>query len=152
MVLPLLAGMLGSGLASAGILGATGFLANPLIAGAIGSGLGQFAQTGDVKEGVKTGLGSYLGGAALGKAFGGSGFSAGRMTANQVGANALPGVTPEQFAGNADLTGAYANSGSNAANTLKQTQDLLAGQPVSTGGFMGGPDTGCKWRRQGGRI
>ena len=140
MVLPLLAGMLGSGLASAGILGATGFLANPLIAGAIGSGLGQFAQTGDIEEGVKTGLGSYLGGAALGKAFGGAGFNAGKMTANQVGANALPGVNPEQFAGNSPLTGAYADAGSNAANTLKQTQDLFATQAGNTGGFMGGPE------------
>ena len=139
MVLPLLAGMLGSGLASAGILGATGILANPLIAGSIGAGLGQFAQTGDVKEGVKTGLGSYLGGAALGKAFGGSGFNAGRMTANQVGANALPGVNPEQFAGKAPLTGAYADAGS-AANKLKATQDLMATQSGNTGGFMGGPE------------
>ena len=102
MVLPLLAGMLGSGLASAGILGATGILANPLIAGAIGSGLGQFAQTGDVKEGLKTGLGSYLGGAALGKAFGGAGFNAGSYGQNELAANQL-GITADQAGGLAEI-------------------------------------------------
>ncbi len=105
MVLPLLAGMLGSGLASAGMLGATGFLANPLIAGAIGSGLGQFAQTGDIEEGVKTGLGSYLGGAALGtigSKLSGSTFNAGSYGANELAANQL-GLTASQAAGNAPL-------------------------------------------------
>jgi len=101
MVLPLLAGMLGSGLASAGILGATGFLANPLIAGSIGAGLGQFAQTGDVKEGVKTGLGSYLGGAALGtigsKLTGGPAFNIGSYGQNELAANQL-GITADQVA------------------------------------------------------
>jgi len=106
MVLPLLAGMLGSGLASAGMLGATGFLANPLIAGSIGAGLGQFAQTGDVKEGVKTGLGSYLGGAALGtigsKLTGGPAFELGSYGQNQLAANQL-GITADQAGGLADI-------------------------------------------------
>jgi len=124
MVLPLLAGMLGSGLASAGMLGATGFLANPLIAGSIGSGLGQFAQTGDVKEGLKTGLGSYLGGAALGKAFGGADFNIGKMTPDQFGASQLQGVSPDQFANNADLTGVYASQG-DALNKLNSVRDVI---------------------------
>jgi len=132
MVLPLLAGMLGSGLASAGMLGATGFLANPLIAGSIGSGLGQFAQTGDVKEGLKTGLGSYLGGAALGKAFGGADFNIGKMTPDQFGASQLQGVSPDQFANNADLTGAYASQG-DALNKLNSVRDVINNSNAASG-------------------
>ena len=141
MVLPLLAGMLGSGLASAGILGATGFLANPLIAGSIGAGLGQFAQTGDVKEGVKTGLGSYLGGAALGKAFGGAGFNAGSVTPNQFGANALPGLTPEQFAGGAgvDMPARYASGGADF-DKLTAARQAVTQQANVPRGILGGPE------------
>lgn len=140
MVLPLLAGMLGSGLASAGILGATGFLANPLIAGSIGAGLGQFAQTGDVKEGLKTGLGSYLGGAALGKAFGGAGFNAGSVTPDQFGANALPGLTPEQFAGGAgvDMPARYAAGGADFGK-LDAARQAVTQQANVPRGILGGP-------------
>lgn len=138
MVLPLLAGMLGSGLASAGMLGATGFLANPLIAGSIGSGLGQFAQTGDIKEGLKTGIGSYLGGAALGKAFGGADFNIGKMTADQFGASQLQGVSPEQFADEKALTGAYASQG-DALSKLNATRDVINTQRGLDPNFLGGP-------------
>jgi len=138
MVLPLLAGMLGSGLASAGMLGATGFLANPLIAGSIGSGLGQFAQTGDVKEGLKTGLGSYLGGAALGKAFGGADFNVGKMTADQFGASQLQGVSPEQFADEKALTGTYASQG-DALSKLNATRSVIDTQRGLDPNFLGGP-------------
>ncbi|MAD65987.1 MAG: hypothetical protein CMK24_00715 [Porticoccaceae bacterium] len=138
MVLPLLAGMLGSGLASAGMLGATGFLANPLIAGSIGSGLGQFAQTGDVKEGLKTGLGSYLGGAALGKAFGGADFNVGKMTADQFGASQFQGVSPEQFADEKALTGAYASQG-DALSKLNATRSVIDTQRGLDPNFLGGP-------------
>jgi hypothetical protein len=41
-----------------------------LTAGAIGSGLGSYLQTGSLERGLMTGLGSYLGGAALGKLMG----------------------------------------------------------------------------------
>ena len=66
-MLPMILGFLGSAFAPA-IAGATGIaaLASPLLAGAIGSGLGAFAQTGDLKEGLKTGLGSFVGGKLLG--------------------------------------------------------------------------------------
>lgn len=140
MVLPLLAGMLGSGLASAGILGATGFLANPLIAGAIGSGLGQFAQTGDVKEGVKTGLGSYLGGAALGKAFGGAGFNAGSVTPDQFGAKTM-NLTPEQFAGDVgvNMPARYASGGADF-DKLTAARQAVTQQANVPRGILGGPE------------
>lgn len=66
-MLPMILGFLGSAFAPA-IAGATGIsaLASPLLAGAIGSGLGSFAETGDLKQGIKTGLGSFVGGKLLG--------------------------------------------------------------------------------------
>jgi len=74
MALPLLLSFLGSGLAKAGVLGAAGsFLSNPLIMGAIGSGVGTAIETGDVKKGIGAGLGSFVGGKALGSVMGGGG-------------------------------------------------------------------------------
>ena len=52
MVLPLLLGLGGSALAGTGAI--TGLSA--LTAGALGSGLGSFIETGDLGEGIKTGL------------------------------------------------------------------------------------------------
>lgn len=132
MVLPLLAGMLGSGLASAGMLGATGFLANPLIAGSIGAGLGQFAQTGDVKEGVKTGLGSYLGGAALGtigsKLTGGPAFNAGSYGANELAANQL-GITAGQVADPSTIpTNTMLNGRAVTPELATQVRDAIGNQ------------------------
>lgn len=132
MVLPLLAGMLGSGLASAGILGATGILANPLIAGSIGAGLGQFAQTGDVKEGVKTGLGSYLGGAALGsigsKLTGGPAFNAGSYGQNELAANQL-GITADQVAKPSTIpTGAMLNGKAITPDLVNQVTGAIGNQ------------------------
>ena len=74
MALPLLLSFLGSGLAKAGVLGAAGsFLSNPLVASAIGSGLGTAIETGDVKKGLASGLGSFAGGKLLGGMVGGGG-------------------------------------------------------------------------------
>lgn len=72
-MLPLILGFLGSAFAPA-IAGATGIaaLASPLLAGSIGAGLGATAQTGDIGEGIKTGLGAYAGGALLGGLMGGT--------------------------------------------------------------------------------
>jgi len=68
MVLPLLLGLLGGGLANAGALGVLGTLGtNALAMGAIGSGIGSAIETGDLGEGLKTGLLSFLGGSILGK-------------------------------------------------------------------------------------
>ena len=67
-MLPMLLGLLGGGLGTAGTLGSIGALGGA----ALGSGLGSFAQTGDLGEGIKTGIGAYLGGAALGALAGGA--------------------------------------------------------------------------------
>ena len=69
MVLPLLLGLGGSALAGTGAI--TGLSA--LTAGALGSGLGSFIETGDLGEGIKTGLMSFAGGKLLGSAMGGAG-------------------------------------------------------------------------------
>jgi hypothetical protein len=66
-MLPMILGFLGSAFAPA-IAGATGIaaLASPLLAGAIGSGLGTYAETGNLGDAVKSGLGSFAGGKLLG--------------------------------------------------------------------------------------
>ena len=66
-MLPILFGLGGSALAGAGMLGGM----SALTAGALGSGLGSYLETGDLGQGIQTGLLSFLGGKALGSAFGG---------------------------------------------------------------------------------
>jgi len=78
MALPLLLGLAGSGLAGAGMLGGMG----ALTAGAIGSGLGSYLETGDLGQGIQTGLLSFLGGKALGSMMGAGGSEAAGMTAD----------------------------------------------------------------------
>jgi len=63
-----LLGLLGGGLASAGMLGGI----SPLLASALGSGLGTAAETGDLGEGLKAGIGGFLGGKVLGGLMGGT--------------------------------------------------------------------------------
>lgn len=72
MVLPLIFGALGSGLAASGALSTLGLgaLASPLVAGSIGSGLGAAIETGDLEKGILTGLGSFAGGSILGPMMG----------------------------------------------------------------------------------
>jgi hypothetical protein len=65
-MLPMLLGLGGSALAGAGMLGGMG----ALTAGAIGSGLGSYLETGDLGQGIQTGLMSFLGGKALGSMMG----------------------------------------------------------------------------------
>ena len=68
MVLPLIFGMLGSGLASTGALAGIGLGGlSALGAGSIGAGLGATLETGDLEKGILTGLGSFAGGALAGK-------------------------------------------------------------------------------------
>ena len=55
--LPLLLGLLGSGLGSAGLLGG-----NALLLGALGSGIGTTVETGSLKKGIQAGLMRCLGG------------------------------------------------------------------------------------------
>ena len=60
-LLPVLGGLGGTALATSGVLAGAGGLgafmaANPYIAGAIGSGLGKTLATGDIEQGIRTGL------------------------------------------------------------------------------------------------
>jgi len=86
MVLPLL---LGLGLPALGATAASGtFLATmagalgPVGMGALGTGLGSFIQTGDLGEGIQTGLTSFLGGKLLGGLTGGSGAGGDKIATN----------------------------------------------------------------------
>ena len=69
----MLLGLAGSGLAGAGMLGGMG----ALTAGALGSGLGSYLETGDLGQGIQTGLMSFLGGKALGSMMGSGADAAG---------------------------------------------------------------------------
>jgi hypothetical protein len=99
-MLPMILSFLGSAFAPA-IGAATGIaaLANPLITGAIGSGLGAFAQTGNLGDALKSGLGSYAGGKLVGGLMGSSSPAAlnaplaGQSTIG-AGANAMTAGTP----------------------------------------------------------
>jgi hypothetical protein len=92
MALPFILSLLGSGLAGAGALG-TGILASPLIAGAVGAGLGKTFETGDLGEGIKTGLtAGLLGG--IGGALVGGGAAAAAPAAGGAVAPAVAGAAP----------------------------------------------------------
>lgn len=123
MVLPLILGALGSGLAATGVagLGTLGVLG----AGSLGAGLGSYMQTGDLEQGILTGLGSFAGGALLGPMLGGAGAGAGTAAGGATGTatgNALTGT-------GAALT----NTGSNLANT----GSTLAATGVNAGANAG---------------
>lgn len=87
MALPLLLGLAGSGLAGAGMLGGMG----ALTAGAIGSGLGSYLETGDLGQGIQTGLLSFLGGKALGSVMGGASGTGASEAASAATQGPLPG-------------------------------------------------------------
>ena len=97
-MLPMLLGLAGSGLAGAGMLGGMG----ALTAGALGSGLGSYLETGDLGQGIQTGLMSFLGGKALGSLMGGA--TGATPTAAGAGAGAgtagLPGSVQSNVAAN----------------------------------------------------
>jgi hypothetical protein len=88
-MLPMLLGLLGGGLGTAGALGSIGALGGA----ALGSGLGSFAQTGDLGEGIKTGIGAYLGGAALGALAGGAAGAGTKAAADAVTGGVTGGAT-----------------------------------------------------------
>lgn len=96
MALPLILGLLGSGMAGAGLLGTL----SPLIAGSLGAGIGSAVETGDLREGIKTGLLSGLmggiGGALVGGGTGVLGAQAGQTTGQVAGQTA--GQTAAQTA------------------------------------------------------
>jgi len=95
MVLPLL---LGLGLPALGATAASGtFLATmagalgPVGMGALGTGLGSFIQTGDLGEGIQTGLTSFLGGKLLGGLTGGASADAPMTETANFGSQPTPG-------------------------------------------------------------
>lgn len=148
MALPLILGMLGSGLAGAGALGGLGILASPLVAGAIGSGVGSAIETGSLTEGIKTGLTSAALGTAMGSLAGGAGTAAGgtapgllgnaaaRETA-QAGATGIRGMMAAMPSGMQRTTAALPGTFSEA---MKQgiNQGVLSGAGIGTAlpGFM----------------
>ena len=74
MVLPLLFSLGLPALAGTGALGATmATLSAPVLSG-LGAGLGSLIQTGDIGDGIKTGLTSFLGARVLGGITGGAGY------------------------------------------------------------------------------
>jgi hypothetical protein len=131
MVLPIILSLLASGAAGAGTLGAM----SPLLAGAIGSGLGSAIQTGDIGEGIKTGLLSGLTGGIAGSLTGGAAGSApgilGQGAApaatatgmtQAVGANPLAGMTGAQM-----LPGAAAGAAPAATGIQGMLQNIPSG-------------------------
>jgi hypothetical protein len=101
MVLPLL---LGLGLPALGATAASGtFLATmagalgPVGMGALGTGLGSFIQTGDLGEGIQTGLTSFLGGKLLGGLTGGSGAGGENISTAYGGANSTTALAKPGF-------------------------------------------------------
>lgn len=88
MALPLILSLLGSGLAGAGALGATGMLASPLIMGAIGSGLGTAIQEKDLGAGIRAGLTAGALGGLGGALAGGAGTAAGGTAPGMLGPEA----------------------------------------------------------------
>ena len=138
-LLPILGGLGGTALATSGALtglGAAGaFLtANPFLAGAIGSGLGKFIGTGDLGEGLKTGLisgvtGGLLQGLSGGEfirspeAIGGAEAlaAAPTVTANQ--ADALQSALETQAAANAGMA---PTSSATLANTYIDPSKVTA--------------------------
>ena len=128
MVLPLLLSLGGSALAGAGMLGSM----SPLLAGALGSGIGAFAETGDIKDGLSAGIGSFLGGSLLGKLGGGASEAALGAGAEAVGGAATDAAT--QAATDA-ATGSIGTQGGGTG--------LLSGilQPQAVPGSIPGPAT-----------
>lgn len=85
MPLPILGGLAGAALAGTGVLGGI----TPLLASAIGSGIGAFAETGDPKDALMSGLTGYMGGSLLGNALGGA---AGQAAGEAAGSAAQSGI------------------------------------------------------------
>lgn len=136
-MLPMILGALGSGMASAGMLGAL----SPLMAGALGSGLGAYAQTGDLKSALGSGLGAYAGGSL----FGGAGSAAGKSAIPS--GTAAPMATPRPMlrgdvAASPGITGLF-KSGMGTLGTGGMLGATLGGAlfPPSAGGISQSSDT-----------
>jgi hypothetical protein len=144
MALPFIMSLLGSGLAGAGALG-TGLLASPLIAGAVGAGLGKTFETGDLGEGIKTGLTAGLLGGIGGALVGGAGAAGGAAAPQGVlgsGATNLRQAAAAMPSGMGAVAAPVAQQGAQLAfrDTLRQglNQGVLTGAGLGTAlpGFM----------------
>lgn len=144
MVLPLLLGMLGSGLASSGALAGLsglglGALASPLVAGSIGAGLGGYAETGDLEKGIMTGLGSFAGGALLGPMIGGAGGAAGNAAGTAAGQGATNAATNAVTNAATKAAGVATNAATNGGTLLSRgAQDAITGATAAAAGPQGG--------------
>jgi len=124
-MLPMLLGLAGSGLAGAGMLGGMG----ALTAGALGSGLGSYIETGDLGQGIQTGLMSFLGGKALGSLMG-----SGAAATGATPAALQPGA--ELASSGMGVEGLGAGNFVNAANPVPATSGMVyndLGQLVTPG-------------------
>jgi len=110
-MLPVLGSLAGSYLAPAGV--------SALTAGAVGAGLGSLLQSGNLGQGILTGIGSYFGGNLYGK-----------IGAEMAGGSTMMGMTGEQLgqmAGSALTAGALNPPQINLDNERKETR---AGRPL----------------------
>jgi hypothetical protein len=150
MVLPLALGLLGSGLAGAGALGAL----SPLIAGALGTGIGSGIQEGSLEEGIKAGLGSLALGGLGGALTGGLGSAAGQA-ATSTGAVSGPMASSLRPLARPETLGALGQQGVNAGgglgNILKNMPSGMSAVAPPMEGVMGGGITDALQRglRQG---
>lgn len=139
MVLPLALGLLGSGLAGAGALGAL----SPLIAGALGTGLGSAVQEGSLEEGIKSGLGALALGGIGGALTGGAAGAAG-PTATSAGSVSGPMSQSLRPLARPDSLGALAQQGAGAAggggimDTLRNMPSGMSAVAAPPGGAMSG--------------
>jgi hypothetical protein len=135
MVLPLIFGMLGSGLASTGALAGIGLGGlSALGAGSIGAGLGATIETGDLEKGILTGLGSFAGGALAGKVLG-AGTAAGAGGLAQGTKDAITGAVGSA-AGPQGGIGSLMGKG--AFGDVARGGLAFAGTPTGIGSAIGG--------------
>ena len=152
MALPFLLSVLGSAAAGAGVLGTL----SPLIAGSLGAGIGQAIQTGDIGEGIKTGLTAGLMGGiggALAQQMGGAGAAAaatggaGGAAAKELAAKAaMQGATTQAATQAAAQPGIMGSLFQNMQPGLTAGTPMPAGTPLSQGlvsGLQQGTLTGA---------
>jgi len=119
MVLPLLLGLglpaLAASSAAPTFLATMAGALGPVGMGALGTGLGSFIQTGDLGEGIQTGLTSFLGGKLLGGLTGGSGAGGDKIATNFGGLDSSTALAKPGFLQTAntatDYGGLFASPG-----------------------------------------
>lgn len=112
MTLDVLLGLLGGALAP--VTGGLSLGLTPLAAGAIGSGLGSAIETGNIEQGLKTGLLSYAGGSLLGKLA--NGVSGAATNVAQNAAQAAPGAVSSPVSNMASFSAANPAASASAIN------------------------------------